>query len=39
LDSKASVDRWLERVREHLNATRMRLPASEILRHLDAGRR
>ena len=34
LESKASVDRWLERVRERLNATRTRLPASEILPHL-----
>ena len=39
LASKPSIDRWLERVRERQNATRTRLPASEILRHLDAGRR
>ena len=38
LASKPSVDRWLERVRERQNATRTRLPATEILRHLDAGR-
>lgn len=39
LASKPSLDRWLERVRARQNATRTRLPASEILRHLDAGRR
>ena len=39
LASKPSIDRWLERVRARQNATRTRLPASEILRHLDAGRR
>ena len=39
LVSKPSIDRWLERVRERQNATRTRLPASELLRHLDAGRR
>ncbi len=39
LASKPSIDRWLERVRERQNTTRTRLPASEILRHLDAGRR
>lgn len=39
LASKPSIDRWLERVRERQYATRTRLPASEILRHLDAGRR
>lgn len=39
LASKPSLDRWLERVRARQNATRTRMPASEILRHLDAGRR
>lgn len=39
LASKPSLDRWLEQVRARQNATRTRLPASEILRHLDAGRR
>ena len=39
LASRPSVDRWLERVRERQSVTRTRLPASEILRHLDAGRR
>lgn len=39
LASKPSIDRWLEGVRARQNATRTRLPASEILRHLDAGRR
>ena len=37
--SRPSVDRWLEGVRERQSVTRTRLPASEILRHLDAGRR
>lgn len=39
LASRPSLDRWLERVRERQNTTGTRLPASEILRHLDAGRR
>ena len=39
LASRPSVDRWLERVRDRQSVTRTRLPAGEILRHLDAGRR
>ena len=39
LASRPSVDRWLERVRERQGVTRTRLPAGEILRHLDSGRR
>lgn len=39
LASRPSVDRWLEGVRERQRVTRAHLPASEILRHLDAGRR
>ena len=39
LASKPSIDRWLERVDARQNAKRTRLPASVILRHLDAGRR
>ena len=39
LASRPSIDRWLERVRERQSTTGTRLPASEILRHLDAGRR
>ncbi len=39
LASRPSIDRWLERVCERQNTTGTRLPASEILRHLDAGRR
>ena len=39
LASRPSIDRWLERVGARQNATGTRLPASAILRHLDAGRR
>ena len=39
LVSRPSVDRWLGRVRERQSVTRTRLPDSEILGHLDAGRR
>ena len=38
LASRPSIERWLERVGERQNVTRTRLPASAILRHLDAGR-
>ena len=39
LASKPSVDQWLARVRERLDAAPTRMPAADILRHLDAGRR
>ena len=36
---KPSVDQWLARVRERLDAEPTHMPATDILRHLDAGRR
>ena len=36
---KPSIDQWLARVRERLDAQSASLPAADILRHLDAGRR
>ena len=38
LASRPSIDRWLARVRERQSTTGTRLPATEILRHLHAGR-
>ena len=39
VESKPSVDQWLARVRERLDTEPTRMPAADILRHLDAGRR
>ncbi len=36
--SKPSTEQWLEGVREHLRATRTRMPAEDILRHIAEGR-
>ena len=38
LASKPSIDRWLERVRGRLAISRTRMPAENILHHLDAVR-
>lgn len=38
LASRPSIDRWLEQVRERLATSRTRMPAEDILRHLDAVR-
>ena len=38
-ESKPSVGQWLARVRERLDTDPTRMPAADILRHLDAGRR
>ena len=39
LASRLPSEHWLERVRERQDTTGTRLPASDILGHLDAGRR
>ena len=39
VESKPSVGQWLARVRERLDADPTRMPAADVLRHLDAGRR
>ena len=39
VESKPSVGQWLARVRERLDTDPTRMPAADILRHLDAGRR
>ena len=39
VESKPSVGQWLARVRERLDTDLTRMPAADILRHLDAGRR
>ena len=38
LASRPSIERWLEQVRERLDMSRTRMPAEDILRHLDAVR-
>ena len=38
LAAKPSIDAWLERVRGRLEISQTRMPADDILRHLDAVR-